>query len=382
MSEGIECPHCGESFDVSVQMKANIEKSVRSKITSQVRDEMESTYKQRLNERLESKDNELEHLQKSLKQLKSESKELKNAKRNLEKLKEEQEDLIEDEVRKARREEKKRLKAELEERISERLKEGLGDKEITIKELEISLERQAKKIQELQDAASRSHSELQGESLEKAALETLSNLYPLDALNEISKGAYGADIEQFVRTKLGSTAGKILYECKFVKNWKDEWINKIRSDGTGFDILVVVSTVLPEGMETFGKIDDVFVCRFHELEVVSNLLRFALLKTDSLKTIEEHKESIQERVANYISGPEFSFVLENIMKAYTEIEDSIRMEEGYMKKQWKARRHRLQTVVDSIAKMLGTLDAIGGAQFNLPDLPRFERPQLEGPEND
>ena len=70
------------------------------------------------------------------------------------------------------------------------------------------------------------------------------------------------------------------------------------------------------------------------------------------------------------------------MNAYTEIEDSIRMEEGYMKKQWKARRHRLQTVVDSIAKMLGTLDAIGGAQFNLPDLPRFERPQLEGPEND
>ena len=82
MSEGIECPHCGESFDVSEQMKANIEKSVRSAITSQVRDEMESTYKQRLNDRLETKDDELKHLQESLKQLKSESKELKNAKRD------------------------------------------------------------------------------------------------------------------------------------------------------------------------------------------------------------------------------------------------------------------------------------------------------------
>ena len=378
MSEGIECPHCGESFDVSEQMKANIEKSVRSAITSQVRDEMESTYKQRLNDRLESKNDELRHLQESFEQLKSESKELKNAKRDLEKLREEQEDLIEDEVRKARREEKKRLNAELEERISERLKEGLGDKEITIKELQLSLERQAKKIKELQDAASRSHSELQGESLEKAALETLSNLYPLDTLKEISKGAYGADIEQFVRTNLGSTAGKILYECKFAKNWKDEWIQKIRTDGTGFDILVVVSTVLPEGMETFGKIDDVFVCRFHELEVVSNLLRFAVLRTDSLKTREKHKESIQERVVNYISGEEFSFVMTNIMNAYSEIDESIRKEEKYMKTAWKTRRERLQTVIDSMTNMLGTLEAIGGAQFSLPG---FDRPQLEGPED-
>ena len=57
--------------------------------------------------------------------------------RDLEKLKEDREDLIVDEVRKARREEKRRLNAEFEERISERLKEGLGDKEITIKKTSI-----------------------------------------------------------------------------------------------------------------------------------------------------------------------------------------------------------------------------------------------------
>ena len=74
------------------------------------------------------------------------------------------------------------------------------------------------------------------------------------------------------------------------------------------------------------------------LEVVSNLLRFVVLRTDSLKTREKHKESIQERVVNYISGQEFSFVLTNIMNAYSEIDESIRKEEQYMKKQWKAKR--------------------------------------------
>ena len=99
-------------------------------------------------------------------------------------------------------------------------------KKLRLKKLQLSLERQAKKIKDLQDAASRPHSELQGESLEKAVLEILSNLYLLDTFKEISKGVYGADIEQFVRTNHGSTAGKILYECKFAKNWKDEWIQK------------------------------------------------------------------------------------------------------------------------------------------------------------
>jgi hypothetical protein len=104
-----------------------------------------------------------------------------------------------------------------------------------------------------------------------------------------------------------------------------------------------------------------------------------VLRTDSLKTREEHKESIQERVVNYISGEEFSFVMTNIMNAYSEFGESIRKEEQYMKKQWKARKERLQTVVDSMANMLGTLEAIGGAQFSLPG---FDRPQLEGPEED
>ena len=201
-------------------------------------------------------------------------------------------------------------------------------------------------------------------------------MHPLDTITEVSKGVYGADIEHYVRTNMGITAGKILYECKFAKNWKNDWVQKIRTDGTGFDILVIVSTVLPEGMKNFGMIDEVFICRFHEIDVVSNLLRFALIKTDAQKTREKNKETIQERVVNYISGPEFLFVMTNIRNAYNEFEDSIRTEENYMKKVWKKRRLQLQTVTDSMTNMFGTLEAIGGAQFSLPG---FDRPQLEEP---
>lgn len=374
MSDGIECPHCGESFDVTEQMRANIEKTVRASVTTQIREDLEKKYDARINDRLESKDDEIKHLEATLKQVRSESKDLKSAKRELEEYKEEQEDLIAEEVRKARRDEKQKLKSQFDELVNERLKEGLGEKTLKIQQLELHAQRQAKIIKDLQDAAQQSHGELQGESLEKAVFSTLNRLHPLDTITEIKKGTYGADIEHYVRTNMGATAGKILYECKFAKNWQDDWVQKIRSDGTGFDILVIVSTVLPAGMDNFGVIDDVFICRFHEIEVVSNLLKFAIEKTNALKTREEHKETIQERVVNYISGPEFSFVMTNIMNAYNEFEESIRTEENYMKRVWKKRRKQLQSVTDSMTNMLGTLEAIGGAQFSLEG---FERPQLE-----
>ena len=377
MSEGVECPHCGELFDVSEQMRTHIEKSVRSEMSQKIRTELEKTYESRLDDKLKNSIDEIQHLESSLKEIRGERNELKDSKRELERLKEDQEQLLKDAVAESTRKARRDLNAELGEKIDERVKEETGDKTLEIEKLRLQLERQNQKVEELQEASTRQHGELQGEALEKAVLENLSSWHPLDKLNEIARGNYGADIEQFVRTNQGTTAGKILYECKYHKKWNDGWVEKIRKDGTGFDVLVIVTTTMPDRMEHFGEVDGVFVCRFHELLVVSNLLRFAVLRSNSLVVKEAHKESIQERVVEYIGSPEFNFVMTNIMNAYNDFDDSIRKEEQYMKKLWKARRTKLQTVSDSMAEMLGKLEAIGGATFKEIG---FERPLLDEPE--
>ena len=77
---------------------------------------------------------------------------------------------------------------------------------------------------------------------------------------------------------LGSTAGKIIWECKKHKNWNDGWVSKIRSDSSAAsaDVSVIVTTAMPKGVESFTQIEEVWVCRYHELELVASLLRHAL----------------------------------------------------------------------------------------------------------
>lgn len=358
----VECPSCGDVFDVNEQMRAHIEKGLRNEISQNIRADLEQKYESRLNESMEETNEDLKHLRESLEKMTKEKNKLKNAERELEIFKLDQDQKILDAVHDAEVKARNEMNTKFEERFSERLKQEKSEQDLEIHRLRLQIERQNKRVEELQNAAT--NSELEGESLEKAAFSKMKTWYPTDELLEVPKGAYGADIQQTVKTPYGGTAGKILYECKYHKNWNSEWIEKIRKDGTGFDVHVIVSKSLPEGMESFGQINGVFVCKFYELEIVSNLLRHAVVRSNSAVVKEAHKETIQQKVAEYISGPEFKFVMVNVVNAYKDIESSIRKEEQYMKKQWKSRRTKLQTVVDSMTEMLGQLDAIGAAQFN------------------
>ena len=119
---------------------------------------------------------------------------------------------------------------------------------------------------------------------------------------------------------------------------------------------------------------EAIVLGIHELDVVAELLRHAILKASAVTTREKHMETIQEKVLNYISGDEFKFVMENILTAYRQFDDTIRTEEQYMKKVWRKRRKLLREVIENLANMIGTLDALGAGDsvkhlgFDGPDL--------------
>lgn len=76
----------------------------------------------------------------------------------------------------------------------------------------------------------------------------------------------------------------------------------------------------------------------------------------------------------YISGDEFKFVMANVLTAYRQFDDTIRTEEQYMQKVWKKRRKLLRDVIENLANMIGTLDALGAGDsvkhlgFDYPNL--------------
>ena len=276
----------------------------------------------------------------------------------------------------ALREAKTQMNDEFDEKVNRKLKEETADKDLRIGKLELQLERQNSKIKELEEQSNSTHGELEGEVLELAVEAILRNLFPRDGINEVKRGAYGADVEHAVPSSSGSTAGKIIWECKKHKRWNDGWIPTIRKNAIeyGADTMVIVTTKMPDGMENFGVVDDVFVCRYHEVAVVAELLRHAILRASDERVREKHMMSIQERVLAYVSGPEFAMVMRGIMSAYEDFEDDLRKEEQYMKRRWSARRGYLRSIIDSVTSMMGRLDHLGAGDFEVMNEIEDDRP--------
>src|SRR6267378_2695920 len=72
--------------------------------------------------------------------------------------------------------------------------------------------------------------QLQGEVLELALEDFISQAFPSDLVQPVPKGINGADIIQRVQNQHGDLAGSIIWESKRTKSWGDGWIHKIKDD--------------------------------------------------------------------------------------------------------------------------------------------------------
>jgi hypothetical protein len=365
-------------------MRTHVEHQVRRELAVTLRDEIEADVEARIAIEREDEVKEIAALAARNEKQRKELISFRETEIELEDLKADQEIKLKEARAEAAREAKRELNRELEEKISERVKEETGDKELAIEKLNLQLERQNTIIAELEAQRTESHGELEGEVLELAVEDNLRNLFPRDTIKEVKKGNYGADILQIIPNDRGNAAGKILYECKKHKVWNDAWIAKLRQDAinANADTMVIVSSVMPEGIDTFGRIDDIWVCKYHEVPLVSALLRHAVIKISQEKIREDHMMSIQERVLEYVSGPEFAMVMRGVMQAYEAFEEDIRKEERYMKTRWKARRGFLRDIIDSITSMMGRFEQLGAGDFEVMDelgegtTPEFRLPAM------
>ena len=93
-------------------------------------------------------------------------------------------------------------------------------------------------------------------------------LYEVITVDEVKKGAFGADCVQTVHTRELQNCGVICYESKNTKAWSDGWIAKLKQDmlSVGADIGVLVTTVYPSGMDRMGFVEGIWVCSLDEFK--------------------------------------------------------------------------------------------------------------------
>lgn len=300
----------------------------------------------------------IEMLKKEIEAKSKEVIELNNAKAEIERLKRANEEALSKAKVEAQLELSKDLATE-KERLAKQFQE---QNELKLKEKDKQLEDQKKLIDEMKRKAEQGSMQLQGEVQELVIEEWLSGQFPFDTIDEIKKGAFGADCVQVVNTRELHNCGIICYESKNAKAWSDGWIAKFKQDmlKANADIGVFVTSAYPNGMERMGFVDGVWVCSLEEFKGSVSLLRQSLINTHKAVQKDENKGDKMSLLYNYLTSNEFAMQMQSIVDGFTTMQEELEREKRSLMASWKRRQKLIDGVLTNTTEMYGSLQGIAG----------------------
>jgi hypothetical protein len=212
--------------------------------------------------------------------------------------------------------------------------------------------------------------QLQGEVLELHVEQSLTSSFFQDTIEEVKKGARGADVIQTVRTNSGVVAGKIIWEAKRAENWSDKWLQKLKEDQqeARADLAVLVTTAMPKGVtEPFALVGDVWVVSPNVLRPMAETLRVILLEAHKLRQANVGRTERVEQLFNYIASAPFAQRIRTVMDTVGTMSSELEQERRAMTRIWAKRQTQIDSLSTSMSVVLGDIqgilhDAVPGLQ--------------------
>ena len=381
------CPNCGVEIDVNELLYHELDKQAQEKYQARFAEEQKNLRQQQV--AIESQQQDLDKILASqlsealarekivLKEeierdqsarikdmqaeLEDKSKkvvELNKAQSEIERLKREQQSLrseIELDVEKKFTRQLAEQNSKIKQQVSAQADFKVAEKEQIINQLKHQLG-------EAQRKAEQGSTQLQGEVQELAIEDWLRAEFPLDTIEEVKKGALGADTLQVINSPNRQNCGSIYYESKRTKNFQPSWIEKFKADiqVKGADIGVLVTEVMPAGMDRLGQIDGVWICSFDEFKNLSQVLRQSLLRIDQALVVQENKGEKMGMLYDYLTGSEFRMQIEAIVEGFTQLKTDLESEKRSMQGIWKRREKQIERVLLNTNFMYNSVKGIAG----------------------
>ncbi len=362
------------------EAKRNLDAQVADQVAAQLKaerarviEEESKKAKQAAANELESKARELHDLQEVLKARDAKLAEAQQAQAGLIKKQRELDD----------------AKRELELTVEKRVQESLGDVrekakreaeeglKLKVMEKDQTIASMQQKIEELKQKAEQGSQQMQGEVQELELENLLRVKFPFDTIDPVPKGEFGGDVLQRVMSQSGQSSGTILWESKRTKNWSDGWLTKLREDQrtAKAEISVIVSQVLPKGVESFDVVDGVWVTSPRAAIPVATVLRHSLLQVSMARQVTEGQQTKTEMIYQYLTGPRFRHRVEAIVEAFSTMQEDLDKERKAIMKQWAKREEQIERVMGATVGMYGDLQGIAGK--SLQEIEGLEFPALE-----
>ena len=418
----IKCPNCGTSIDVqdilSHQLEDQIKQEYQQKLTEEKKkfdsefeklnrekDDFEVKKKQenelfqdRFDKRIKEEKKAIEEklkiklaeeqteqfqaLQTELNEKSEKLKELNLTKIEIEKLKREKGELKEQ----AEADAQKRLNDQLQIEKEKIRKSEEEKNELKFKEFQKKIDDQKALVEEMKRKQEQGSMQMQGEVQELAIEEWLTAQFPLDTIEEIKKGQRGGDCIQIVNTRTNQNCGSIYYESKRTKDFQPSWIEKFKTDirVKGSNIGVLVTEVMPAGMERMGLKDGIWICNYTEFKSLCAVLRESIVQISSAVSSQENKGDKMHLLYDYLTSNNFRMQVEAIVEGFESMKNGLDSEKRAMQRIWKEREKQLDKVITNTIDMHASIRGIAGnaiqavKALELPGEVEDDETRLEG----
>lgn len=395
----IPCPNCGEQIPLTDaltgkirdQLKGEIEKGVIEKekllvLKEKALAESQKNIDEQVSKKLEAEKIKMWKIaqEEAGKKLDMEMKDLKKSNEEKEK---QLDDMRKQELelrQKARELEAKEKNMDLEfnrkldestRKISEQARQEADEaNKMKLAEKDKQMEQLKKALEEANKKAEQGSMQVQGDAQETDLKQALQSAFTNDAIEDVPTGIRGADLVQTVFSSMAQKQGIILWESKNTKVWNAEWIKKLKDDQgiIKADIVIIATQVLPEGIETFGFRDGVWITAYKYALPLVAALRHQLAELNRVKQSLEGKDAKMELLYNYLSGAEFKNRIETIILAFVSLKSGLDAEKRAMEKIWNRREKEIDRVIKNTTGFYGDMEGIMGA--SLPSIKALELP--------
>ena len=342
-----------EKFSLDLKLKEkNLEKQLEIKVQDQNKVKLQALQSKVLEAEKSKKETEskmianLKQKEKAFEnQLKEKEKAFENKQKD--KFKELQNKVLEAE--KNKKEVEKKLFADMKQReknIEYKLKEKSENeiqkfKDLIIKkdkEIEIQNKRQQAKIDDMAKQLRQKSVEVQGEVQEELIEDYLRNKFPNDTVEEIKKGAKGADCILTINDKNQSNLAQIYFESKDHKSFKEEWVVKLLNDMKKKNINygILVTTVMPKDykkhedgyVERHGKRIMIVPMSYQIIHTLVSFIRINLINEYRSKKNFNAPKALQ-RLWDHVTGPSFQLPLRNLYQTMVKMNKLIDKEKKF-----------------------------------------------------
>ena len=243
---------------------------------------------------------------------------------------------------------------------SEKLKKEIERKD---KAREIQDKRHEKRIDEMKKQMNQRSVEIQGEVQEELIQDFLKSSFPEDTVEEVKKGAKGADCLFSINYKDKKKLAQIYFESKDHKSFKEEWVSKLLKDMKDKNIghSILITTALPKD---FNKAKNGYVGRhgnriiiipmdYSIIHAVVSLIRGNLINTyRTKKDLNVSKELT--KLWDHITGPSFQLPMRTLYLSINKSSELFEKEKTFWNKHLSNKERNLSDMKEQFIDVVNS----------------------------